>query len=191
MLGVDFTNRNPLMWAMQEQSIALVDGTATYNLPREVVAVSAVWLDQTVGDQVVSRVLGPLSATDYASIARKDQQGTPNCYFFRLATPIPTLTLWLVPNQNPEFTLRVQTYRQLQDTSLRGGLTADSPYRFLDALTFGLAARLAVLYPDPSRPTLAVDLKGQYLESFRLAAAMDQQRVPLRLGPILSGYYPR
>lgn len=191
MLGVDFTNRNPNMWAMDELSIPLVDNQAIYTLPPQTVAVSAVWLDQVQGPNIVSRILGPLSSTDYASIASKGMRGMPSCYFFRLSTPIPSLTLWLVPNQNPAFTLRMQTFRQQQDTSLRNGLTLDSPYRFLDALTFGLAARFALLYPDPARPTLPGDMKTQYLESFNLAAALDQQRVPLRLGPILDGYFPR
>ncbi len=191
MLGVDFSNRNPNMWAMGELSIPLIAGTAVYNLPAETVAVSAVWLDQTQGPTTVSRVLGPLSATDYAYISRKDQAGTPNCYFFRLASPTPTLTLWLVPTTAPVFTMRVQTFRQQQDASLKNGLTADVPYRFLDALTIGLAARLAVYYPDQSRPTLPTDLQQQYLAAFQLAAGIDQQRVPLRLGPITRGYYPR
>jgi hypothetical protein len=41
MLGVDFSNRNPNMWAMGELSISLIAGSATYNLPAETVAVSA------------------------------------------------------------------------------------------------------------------------------------------------------
>ena len=188
MLGVDFTNRNPNRWQMEEVPIVLQAGVPTYQLPPETVAVSAVWIDRTPGP--ISRVLGPLSAVDYASIAAKFQQGTPNSYFFNLLTPIPTITFWLVPNQNPAFTARVQTFKQQQDTSLKNDATVDTPYRFLDALTWGLASRLAVLYPDQSRPTLPVDLKAQYLESFRLAAQLDQERVPLRLGPILSGYYP-
>lgn len=190
MLGVDFTNRNPNRWQIADVPIVLQAGIPTYNLPPETVAVSCVTIEQA-GSPVVTRVLGPLSAVDYASISNKQQIGTPNCYWFNLLTPIPTLTLWLVPNQNPAFTMRVQCFKQQQDTSLRNGATVDAPYRFLDALTFGLAARFAVLYPDPTRPTLAADLKAQYLESFRLAAGLDQERVPLRLGPILSGYYPR
>ncbi len=193
LVGVDFTNRNPNRWQMVELPFTLTQGVKTYNLPRETVAVSAVWIDQVNSNPAftpISRVLGPLSAVDYASIAMKEQQGTPNSYFFSLLTPVPTLTLWLVPNNNPAFTLRAQTFKQQQDTSLRNSATLDTPYRFLDAFTFGLAARLAVLYPDPARPTLPTELKAQYLESFRLAAALDQERVPLRMTPILTGYYP-
>jgi len=193
LVGVDFTNRNPNRWQIDEIAISLADGVSTYDLPAETVAVSAVWIDLVNPNpafSAISRVLGPISAVDYASIAMKDQRGTPSCYWFSLLTPVPTLTLWLVPNQNPAFTMRVQIFKQQQDTSLRDGATIDTPYRFLDAYTFGLAARLALLYPDPARPTLAADLKSQYLESFQLAAGLDQERVPLRLAPIVRRYFP-
>lgn len=193
MLGVDFTNRNPNRWAMQEQSFALVAGTKLYSLPPEVVAVSAVWIDQTPAPSAtpISRVLGPLSAVEYASIANKDQPGTPTSYFFSLLTPIPTLTLWLVPNGTPVFTMRVQTFRQLQDTQLSNGYTLDTPYRFLDAYVTGLAARLALIYPQPDRPGLAAALQTQYLTAFNLAAQLDQERVSLKMRPGLTGYFPR
>lgn len=189
LLGVEFTNRNPNRWQMIEVPFALAAGVATYNLPPETVLVSAVWLDQTPGPPATttSRILGPLSAVDYASIASKGQQGTPNSFFFNLLTPVPTLTLWLVPSGVPAYTMRAQTFRQQQDTSLANGATVDTPYRFLDAWTKGLAERLAGIY----KPELRTGLRNDFMEAFRLAAALDQERVPLRLGPQISGYYPR
>lgn len=193
LVGVDFTNRNPNRWQMETVDFTLVAGTATYTFAPEVVAVSAVWLNQTLSDPAatITRMLGPLSAVEYASIANKGQQGTPTSYFFSLLTPTPTLTLWLVPNQNPAFTMQVQVFKQQQDTALAGGYTLDTPYRFLDAYTIGLAARLAVVYPDPQRPSLPTDLQAQYIAAFTLAAQLDQERVSLKLAPNLSGYYPR
>lgn len=188
LVGVDFTNRNPNRWQMATVDFTLSAGVATYNFAPEVVAVSAVWLNQEMPDvTTITRMLGPLSAVEYASIANKQQQGTPNSYFFSLTTPIPTLTLWLVPNQNPEFDMQVQVFKQQQDTTLGGGYTLDTPYRFLDAYTFGLAARLAVIY----QPASAKDLQAQYLAAFTLAAQLDQERVSLKLSPNLSSYYPR
>lgn len=194
LVGVDFTNRNPNRWQMATVDFTLVAGTATYTFAPEVVAVAAVWLNQTMPDAAattITRMLGPLSAVEYASIANKNQQGTPTSYFFSLLTPTPTLTLWLVPNQNPEFDMQVQVFKQQQDTTLPGGYTLDTPYRFLDAYTIGLAARLALVYPDPQRPSLPTDLQAQYLAAFTLAAQLDQERVSLKLAPNLSGYYPR
>ncbi len=192
LTGVDFTNRNPNRWQMEEIPINLSVGVPTYNLPPQTVAVAAVWIDQVLpGPSTITRILGPLSAVDYASIANKLQQGTPNSFFFNLLTPIPTLTLWLVPNQMPAFVGRAMIFKQQQDTVIANGVTIDTPYRFLDAFTFGLAARLAVVYPDSSRPTLPLDLEGAYKDKFNLAASLDQERVPLRFSPNLSSYYRR
>lgn len=192
LTGVDFTNRNPNRWQMEEVPFTLSAGIKTYTFAREVVAVSCVVIDQTPPPSPatpITRVLGPLSAVDYASISNKEQRGTPTSYFFSLLTPLPTLTLWLVPSDIPAYVMKVQTFKQQQDTNLAGGLTVDTPYRFLDALTTGIAARLARVYPDPARPNLVTELKQEYAEKFQLAAGLDQERVPLRLGPILSGYF--
>jgi len=191
MLGVEFTNRNPNRWQMEEVAIPLVADTSSYNLPPETVAISVVGLDQTVGDNTISRVLGPLSAADYASLPSKTQTGSPTSYFFSLLTPIPTLTLWPVPDGVIAYTMRVQTFKQQQDTSLIGGATVNTPYRFLDAFTHGLAARLAVYYPNEKRPNLDDKLNALFAQKFALAASLDQERVPLRVRPNMSSYYRR
>jgi hypothetical protein len=192
LVGVDFTNRNPNRWQMTEVPFALAAGVPTYNLPPETVAVSAVWLDQALpSGSSISRILGPLSATEYAAIANKQQQGSPTTYFFNFLTPIPTLTLWLVPSALPAYTMRVQCFKQQQDTALENGANIDTPFRFLDAFTTQLASRLAGVYPDPNRPTREADLWARFQEVFRLAAALDQERVSLKLSPNLSSYYPR
>jgi hypothetical protein len=189
MLGVDVTNRNPNRWQLENVPVTLTAGQPTYTLDRQVVAVSSVTLIQQNANPSftpISRVLGPLSAVDYHELANPLQPGTPTSYFFSLLTPNPTLSLWLVPNQNPEFSLNVQVFKQQQDVSQRNGLTVNVPYRFLDAIVWGLAARLAVIYA----PDRAISLKAQYIESITLAASLDQESVPLRLAPILSGYFP-
>lgn len=189
MLGVDITNRNPNRWQIENVPISLNAGQPTYTLRPEVVAVSSVTLIQTNPNPTftpITRVLGPLSAVDYHEIANPLQPGTPTSYFFSLLTPNPTLSLWLVPNQNPEFSLNVQVFKQQQDVSQRNGAKVDVPYRFLDALMWGLAARLAVIYA----PEKAISLDAKYVESITLAASLDQEAVPLRLAPMLYGYYP-
>lgn len=189
MVGVDFTNRNPNRWQMTTLEIPLVEDVSEYDLEPETVAVSVVYID-TDDTPAQTRVLGPLSATEYASISNKTQNGVPSSYFFNLLTPIPTLTLWQVPSALPAYTMRVQTFKQQQDFSVRSGLTIDAPYRFLDAFTFGLAARLAVYYP-PEKGLDAAALDSVYERKFQLAAALDQERVSLKLTPGISGYFPR
>lgn len=188
MVGVDFTNRNPNRWQIETFDVPLIASTATYTLQPQVVAVSIVYLD-TVATPVLTRVIGPLSATEYASQANKLQEGVPVSYFFSLLTPAPTITVWPVPADTGVHLMRVQTFKQQQDVRLDGGYTLDAPYRFLDAFTFGIAARLAIFYPDPKRLTLAADLNSAYEAKFKLAAELDQERVNLKIAPTLASYF--
>jgi hypothetical protein len=188
MVGIDFTNRNPNRWQMETYSIALSQSTPTYNLQRQVVAISIAYVDtiDATGTVIATQVCGPLSATDYASLSDKLNENKPSTYFFNLASPIPTLTFWQVPNANNTYIARVQAFKQQQDVQISGGLTLDAPYRFLDAYTMGVAARLALLYPGHAS---AADLDAKYKELFNLAAALDQERVNLRIQPGLSSYF--
>jgi hypothetical protein len=79
----------------------------------------------------------------------------------------------------------MQTLRQLQDVDLTGGATLDSPYRFLDAITTGLASRLAEMY----RPERAAPLEGSYERKLVRALGRDQEQVPLYVTPGLSNYF--
>jgi hypothetical protein len=188
MVGVDFTNRNPNRWQMATVSIPLTAATPTYTLDPQVVAVSFVAID-TVAAPVQTRALGIMSATDYAAQPNKTEAGPPTSYFFSLLTPAPTLTFWPVQPDAGVYVAKVQVFKQQQDVRLDGGYTLDAPYRFLDAYTFGLAARLAIFYPDPKRPTLAADLNSAYEAKLLLAAQLDQERVPITIQPGLSSYF--
>lgn len=190
MLMVDFTNRSPNRWTQETQTQVLAEETPTFDLTTRTLAIAIAYIDTTQGDVTTSRVLGPISATDYASIANKAQTGTPTSYWFNLLAPIPTITIWpLVPlNSNVTYTLRMQTFRQMQDVGLVGGLTVDAPYRFLDAFSTGLAARLAVLYPEKAKLSVA-DLEALFEKRFKLAAQTDQEKTPLYVRPSFSGYF--
>lgn len=190
MVGVDFTNRNPNRWQMATVTIPLLAATATYTLDAEVVAISYVTID-TVATPVQTRPLGPLSATEYAAQPNKAQAAVPTSYFFSLLTPNPTLTFWPVYPDAGVYVANVQVFKQQQDVRLDGAYTLNAPYRFLDAYTFGLAARLAIFYPDPKRPTLAADLNTAYEAKFNLAAQLDQERVNIKITPAISSYFPR
>lgn len=185
MVGVNWSNRQPNMWQGEDQDFNLSAGNAVYNLLPRTTVVSFV----TVGVGGIDRPLSPMSETDYASIANKTQPGSPTSYFFDLASPTPTITLWPVPVAAPAMTMKVKTFRQTQDTTLPNGTQLDTPYRFLEAFTLALAARLAMVYPDTNRPTLAGDLNSAAEDSFKLAAAQDQERVLLTFAPTLTSYY--
>jgi hypothetical protein len=186
MLMVDITNRNPLRWGLETQTQVL-SATATYTLTNRTIAIPVAYITTTVGGSTVDRVIGPISASEYAAIPNKTQSAPPTSFFFSLLTT-PTVTLWPVPDASTIAlggTLTMQTLRQVQDVDLTGGATLDSPYRFLDAITTGLASRLAEMY----RPERAQWLGTQYERKMALALGRDQEQAPLYLTPGLAGYF--
>lgn len=185
MQMVDFSNKNPHQFTLETQSVPLTASTATYSLSARTIALGAAYIETTSGTVTTARVLAPMSAYEYGSIPNKDNEGFPSSYWLNLLTPTPQISLYLTPDDSLTYTLKLQTFRQLQDIDPASGETLDAPYRFLDAFTTGLAARLAVNYA----PDRMANLKTLFEERFDLAAAQDQERVNTYITPGLSGYF--
>ena len=181
MLMVDVSNRNPHRWTMAPVTITLAAGVPTYTVPPQTLAVPVVTLTKAGRD----RTLGPLSAADYAMQPDKTHSAPPTSYWFSLTTA-PTITVWPVPDAaSAGPVLNLQTYRQVGDVSLSGGASLDAPYRFLDAITTGLAARLAQIY----RPDAEDKLNLRYEERIARAAIRDEEDIPIKILPNFGGYY--
>jgi hypothetical protein len=193
LLMVDFSNRTPNRWAYELQTQVLSSSLATYTLTARTIAIAIAYISTTDSSGAVTdRVIGPISATDYASVANKATTAPPNAYWLNLTNP-PTLTLWPTPDASTIYTLNMQTFRQMQDVRLSNASTVDAPFRFLEAVSAGLAWRLAKRYPKEAiaarGPNVMAELKTDWLEAFSLAAQTDQETTPLYITPGLSGYY--
>jgi hypothetical protein len=184
LLLVDISNRAPNRWTLETQTQLLTAGVPTYTLTNRTLAIALASISTTTGGITTDRVIGPLSATEYAAIPVKSKQARPASYMFSLLST-PTISLWPTPDSADAYTLTLTTFRQLQDADLTGGQTLDAPYRFLDAIATGLAARLAGLY----RPEREAVLDAKYEQKFNLAAMTDQEDVPLYVSPGLGSYY--
>ena len=182
-LMVDISNRNPNRWLIESQVVPLTS-VATYALaPRTICVTAATVSISSAGD----RAIGPLSAADYAVIPRKTQTAPPTSYYFSLGV-VPSVTLWPVPDAATiaaGATLNLLTFRQVQDVDLTNGQSLDCPYRFLDAFTTGLAARLAEFY----RPEKVVGLNAFFEQRFARAQKRDQEQVNISIAPNFSSYY--
>jgi hypothetical protein len=192
LLMVDISNRNPNRWALETQSVTLTASVPTYTLTNRTLAIAIAYIDTVSGGQTTSRVIGPVSGTEYAALPNKLQVGPPTTYWFNLLS-VPTITLNPVPDAYTSYTLRLMTFRQQQDIDLTSGQGVDSPYRFLDAMTMGLAWRLAKMYPEKlvktRGPQVIGEMKKDYEDAFLSAAQQDQEDVPIFITPGLSGYY--
>lgn len=179
LIMADWTASGVNLWTVDLHTIPLVAGTATYSVPADTVFLLDVYLSLNGTDRLISA----LSRSDYAALADKTTQGTPTSFWFnRLLAP--EITLWLVPNSSDAI-LKFYRATQLQDAELAGGAAPEVPYRFLDALQWQLAARLATIYA-PER-AIALDARAQ--RAWQNAISSDTENVGIRIYPQLQGYF--
>ena len=187
---IAWQNRGINLWTVDEGSIPLVAGTATYDLPLDTVDL----LDHVVRtgstttqvDINISRI----SVSTYANIPNKNATGRPlQVYIDRQSgatgpTPTstvayPTITVWPVPD-NATYTFQYWRLRRIQDAGT-GVNTQDVPYRFLPALVAGLAYYLSMKLPEAMARIPM--LKEDYESEFALAAEEDREKAPIRMVP--------
>jgi hypothetical protein len=93
---------------------------------------------------------------------------------------LPSVTVWLVPDNTQTYQFVYWRMRRIQDAG-NGIETGDMNFRFLPALTAGLAYRIASKTPElASRVEM---LKSQYDEQFNLAAGEDREKAAVRFVP--------
>ena len=189
LLTSEWANRGINLWTVESGSIALVAGTATYNLPVDTIDLIEHVIRQNPGntstqtDISISRI----SVSTYSTIPNKLNTGRPiQVYINRqsgIATPAgiqyPTITVWPVPPDNT-YTFVYWRLRRLQDAG-NGDGTADIPYRFLPALTAGLAYQIAMKLPEAA-PRLPM-LQAEYERQWTLASEEDREKAPVRFVP--------
>jgi len=172
----------PNLAQVDQVSVALTQGVATYSVPGETVTILDMFL--RFSNPPIDRYLWPISRTEYDSIPNKSQQGFPNQYWFdRLISP--TFTLYFVPDGNGPYTIFYHRFRQVQDAVYTGALNPEVPNRALDALIAGLAHRLSRIYA----PQLEAMRKVDAQEAFNIYAKQDTENVNLYIMPATSGYW--
>jgi hypothetical protein len=131
-------------------------------------------------------VITPISRTEYADQPRKKDQARPTTVWWNRQID-SVLTMWPVPDQGP-YTLFYWALVQIQDAALAGGTTLDLPYRFLEAFTAGLAAKLAEKYPPPP-PNTIERLEARAAMQWQQVSSQDSEDVPLYITPALGSYF--
>lgn len=158
---------------------ALANDTETENSGNQVI------MTQYNSSDPIDRIMTPISRTDYAAQPDKILQGPPTTFWFDRLSPIPTVTMWYVPDGNGPYVFYYYRMRRIQDAAATSGQIADVPYLFLDALCAELAMRLARKYA----PALVQALTMEAKESWSMAAEENRERVQMFLVPDTSGYF--
>lgn len=183
---VEFSNLQPNLWKIATITQVLTQGTVAYSLPATTIMVMIASIVTGSGTSQITRVLGPLSATEYASIPTQLIQAPPTSFWFDRQI-VPRMVLYPVPDSGGPYTLTMLVLQQFEDAVVPGGVTLNMVNRFLDAYTAGLTARLAVHY----RPEAAMALRGEAERVWKIAATADTENVNMSIIPGIGGYYRR
>lgn len=182
LMFADWANRGINLWTVEQGSIPLVQGTATYNLPEytvdllEHVIRTGAGSVSTQADLTITRI----SVSTYSTIPNKLTQARPIQVYINRQEVIPTVTLWPIPDGSQSYSFVYWRLRRIQDAG-NGVNTMDVPFRFLPCLVAGLAYYLAMKIPGAIERMQV--LKAQYDEAWELASAEDRDKAAIRLVP--------
>ena len=188
LMGLEWANRGLNLWLVEEGSVTLATGTATYTLPADTIDLLEHVLRTNSGSSnQTDTALIRMSVSTFSQITNKRTSGKPTQIYIDRQRDAPTITLWPIPSSthNGDF-VRYFRLRRIQDTGSKGSNTTDIPARFLPCMVAGLAYYIALKRPEAASriPTL----KAIYEEQFDLAAEEDREKATLTFTP-LSDYY--
>lgn len=179
LMLIEWQNKGINMWTIDEGSVSLVDGTATYALPTDTIDLLDHVIRTGTGTSQSDITMSRISVSTYSSIPSKNAQGRPIQMLVNRVIGAPTVTVWPVPDSN-NYTLQYWRMRRMEDAG-SGVETADVVFRFLPVLVAGLAYHIAMKVPElVSRVPM---LKGVYDEQFYMAASEDREKATLSLIP--------
>jgi len=182
LMFADWANRGINLWTVEQGSIPLVQGTATYNLPEytvdllEHVIRTGAGSVSTQADLTITRI----SVSTYSTIPNKLTQARPIQVYINRQEVIPTVTLWPIPDGSQSYSFVYWRLRRIQDAG-NGINTMDVPFRFLPCLVAGLAYYLSMKIPGAMERMQV--LKAQYDEAWALAADEDRDKAAVRFVP--------
>ena len=180
----DWSNKGVNLWKVDNVSVPLIQGVTTYSVDANTVMILDAVIRTGTGQSQFDRVIMPISRSEYSQTPNKNLQAPPTVFWFdRLIQP--TVTVWPVPDQSNYYTLNYYRVIQVQDAELPNGQTLDIPYRWMDAMCAGLAARMSAIYAPDRLPVL----EAKAAQAYTTASTQDTENVPLYVMPGLSGYY--
>ncbi len=163
-----------MQFQMQEVTLSLVEGTATYDLPSGALEPWSAVLRKDSQDTPV----WPMSRVNYQRIPDKTNEGRPFNYFSergKVGNDQRTVTLWPVPDTTGDELLVWCVMRPEDVTAMPE--TLGIAWEWFDAYAAELARRIARKFA----PELVGELSAEAAEAVGLAKHTDRERAPLRL----------
>lgn len=189
LLTIEWANKGINLWLIEQGSIALTQGTATYNLPVDTIDLIDHVIRTGTGQGQTDININRISVDTYSTIPNKNAQGRPIQVWINRQSgatdPVtgiayPQINVWPTPDQSNYYTFVYWRLRRIQDAG-SGVTTQDIPFRFLPCMVAGLAYYLSLKVPGGLERTAM--LKVMYDEAWQLAADEDREKATLRIAP--------
>ena len=183
MMFTRWSNQGVNLWQVTQTTIPLVQGVATYPVSSNAVTMLDTIIRTVTDSTTIDRIILPISRTEYASYPNKQQQGFPTVFWFdRLLSP--TVTIWPVPD-GTQTSLVYYSVLRIQDANMSGTEQVDIPPIWLEAMAYGLAERLALIWA----PDKILALKAVADEAYEIAAQQNVETAQQYISPQIGGYF--
>jgi hypothetical protein len=180
LLTLEWQNRGLNLWTIDDGTISLTAGTATYPMPADTIDLIEHQIRTGTGTNQVDTNVERISVSTYAKQSVKNTEGRPTqIYIDRQATSV-SFTLWPVPDSGT-YTLSYHRLRGISGISSGIGSVADVPPRFVPCLVSGLAYYIAMKKPEVA--ARVTPLKQEYEFQFELAAGEDTDSSSMKFVP--------
>lgn len=184
LLMTEWYNEDVLLWRVEERVVNLVVGQIQYTLDPAIVNVLEIAVRIPSGSQQTDYIIPPIPRNEYLSLPDKTIRSRPTeWYLDRQATPV--LNVWPAPDV-ANMTLQMRVFTRLEDVTASNQST-DVIFRFLPALTAGLAYKIAMKNPAKVPPQQTAMLEANYRQLFDKARMADRERGSTRLIPAVRG----
>ena len=176
LLFSEWANRGINYWAVEQQTLTLVNGQAAYTLPVGTIDIIDAVVRDSAGVSTSDQVINRISISSYNQLPNKTSPGKPSQYMLdKQFTPIAYF--WQVPNRTT-YSMVYWAIRQLEDVTA-SDQDADIPYRWNECICAGLASKISLKFANEKFQIL----NEMYERAFSFAAASDNDGVSLRIQP--------
>ena len=176
LLFSEWANRGINYWAVEQQTLTLVNGTASYTLPVGTIDIIDAVVRDSAGTDTSDQIINRVSIADYNQLPNKSSPGKPSQYMLdKQYTPVAYF--WQVPDRDT-YSMVYWAIRQLEDVTA-SNQDADIPYRWNECICAGLASKISLKYANEKFSIL----NEMYERAFAFAAASDNDGVSLRIQP--------
>jgi hypothetical protein len=189
LIFIEWANRGLNLWTIDGPTVIdLTPGGCQYTLPADTVDliehVIRTWPSAGGTGQPSDLPLTRFTVSEYAAIPNKLAQGRPSLISIRRAIQ-PYFLLWQVPpTSGSSYQMVYWRLKRIAAMPPGGDAQPGIPWRFVNALTAGMAFYIALKSTDPKVMPKINLLKTEYEEQFQLASDEDRDRASFNFVPL-------